>query len=438
MSIARNSILSLMPQLVSVLVGIVSSIITARYLGTAGRGALAVVNVTVTLLALISNLGLSYSLTYFVAKQRLTEQEAMGVAVAASFVVSLPFALAGLLVVAALKSSVLAGVDSASLVAGILALPAVLFINLWSTIRLALKEFGKVARFQAAVAIVGIVVVSSVLVGFGLGLRALVIANTLTTYGYIVYLAMADLRKHGVSFKWPRGIVRDIGVYGLKVYVGSLVNYSYLRLDAYILNTFSGTAAVGLYSTAVTLNEKLWILDNSVSQAVLPDVVSRDEEDSARLTAFTARTNLLVGAGAALVLGLVTPWLVPMMYGAEFRGAVLPLVLLLPGTVAYAGSRPFAHYVSGQRGRPELTSGLAAVVALLGVVVYLILIPLAGAAGAAIASSIVYSVNFYALFLMFSRMSSQHGIRTLALTRDDLAVYASVLTRLTRRLAHRD
>lgn len=68
-SVAQNSALTLVTQIASYALNFVSSIIIARSLGPAGKGALALVVLTHLLLHTLSNLGLNIANTFMIAKR---------------------------------------------------------------------------------------------------------------------------------------------------------------------------------------------------------------------------------------------------------------------------------------------------------------------------------------------------------------------------------
>ena len=93
----------------------------------------------------------------------------------------------------------------------------------------------------------------------------------------------------------------------------------------------------------------------------------------------------------ALALAIVAPVLVPLAFGDAYEDSVQALWLLLPGTVALAGSKVLTSYIFS-RGRPILNTGITAVSLVVTVAADLILIPLFDVNGAAIASSLAYVV----------------------------------------------
>lgn len=433
MAIARNTLLVLTSQLVAVVASLASSIVTARYLGPGGRGLLALVNISLNMLLLLSGFGLSYSLTYFVAKERVDVRQALGVAVLASLLLG----ALGVTVSAALywllAGSVLRGVPFLLFVFGIIGLPALIFVELWTTIRIARSEFEVTTVYQIIVILVTLGMTVLVLMAFHGGVWGLVIASTATSVVFSLGLLVLSIRKDGISFDL-RGVRHPLMKYGLKVYAGSLVNSVYLRLDAYILNAFSTKANVGQYSMAVTINEKLWLVDSALNQAVLPEVISKGERESAKLVALACRTLLLFTGVVALALGLSGHWVMGLLYGKEFLPAVLPLQLLLPGTVVYSASKPLATYFSGQLGKPGTTSMIAAGTALASVAVYLVFVPRLAAVGAALGSTIVYAGVFMVLLRMFSSESGMPVRDVLIPNAEDMRIYWSFVTRIAARI----
>ncbi|GAB4247529.1 MAG: hypothetical protein Kow00129_08100 [Thermoleophilia bacterium] len=434
LSIARNSALVFGTHGVALVAGLLSSILTARFLGPEGRGALIVVNITTNLLALLAGLGLSYSLTYFIGKDRISPQQALGFATLAAFFLGGMALVAGLAAFILLEDSVFEGIALGAMLAGLASLPAAMFTELWQSTRMARGDFTSAAALQNLSTLVLFGVTAVILVPLAGSVAYLLIGLSVALWVVAGLGWMWSFRQEGISLRLPRALLREVFGYGGTVYLGSLVNSVYLRVDSYILNALGGTAQVGQYSVALTLNERLWVAESSIAQAALPVVIRSGREEAARLTALTARTSLVITAVPAGFLGLAAPWLIPFLYGAAFEPAVLPLQLLLAGTVAYPPGRAFANYFSGQLGRPRITTLVAFGTAAVSVVLFLLLIPPFGASGAAAASSIVYAGVTVVLLWLFTRHTKLPLRGVVLPTMDDASVYRNVATRLTGRL----
>lgn len=430
MSVARNSLLLLTTQMLGIVAGIVTSIMTARYLGTHGRGELVIINMSVALIALLAGIGLNQSFMFMIGKQRLSPAQGLGLLAVVSIVLGSISLGLSLVAFAWLQGNVLNGVEASAYLAGVAALPAYLFNELWQYLRMARNQMKAVTAYQAASLTTGLIITVVVLVWGPRDVTHLLAYLTVASWIYAVGLFVISAVQDGVSFRTPLSRLRELFGYGLRVYAGSLVNTVYLRLDSFILNAFGGTSQVGVYSIAVTLNERLWSLDGAVNQATTPHVISQNREESARIAALTSRSLLLVAGSLAIALAVVSPILVPVLYGKAFIGAVAPLLLLLPGTVLYSATRPFNSFVAGQVGKPGVVSAVGAISAIASIAVYLLLIPPLHAAGAALGSTVVYAGAFAASAIIYSRQSGVGLWDALHPRRSDFAIYKATSTRM--------
>ena len=106
-------------------------------------------------------------------------------------------------------------------------------------------------------------------------------------------------------------------------------------------------------------------------------------------------------------LVLAAGWLVPLLFGEEFRGAVLVTQILLSGMVFASARRVLADGLKG-RGHPG-----AGTLAELAAWVWLApalgaLVPLWGVNGAAVALSSSYAVSLGALLFIAARHGEAH------------------------------
>ncbi len=130
------------------------------------------------------------------------------------------------------------------------------------------------------------------------------------------------------------------------------------------------------------------------------------------------------GAAALLVAG---PLLIPLVFGADFADSVLPLLLLIPGTCAFALNNIYAAYLGGI-GRPALNLRVALVSLAVGLTLDILLIPVVGIAGAAVATTVSYTTAT----LMSARYYSTHSGRSAKEVIPSPADVVALLNRLRR------
>ena len=144
-----------------------------------------------------------------------------------------------------------------------------------------------------------------------------------------------------------------------------------------------------MYSIAVQTGEMLWLIAGALAASVTAPAMQEDDRQAGLLIARSGLKALAYTAGAAIVVGVGAPSVIPALLGHAFDGAARPLHFLLPGIVAYAPVTILVVYVSVKRGRPHLSLAVS-VLGMLVTLAAVLLIPHHGAAGAAGASTLGY------------------------------------------------
>lgn len=182
----------------------------------------------------------------------------------------------------------------------------------------------------------------------------------------------------------------------------SLIGY---RAELFVLETIDGVDAVGIYSVANQAAEAMWLIAAAIATAITASVVHAGPTDAARIVKRSVVRALLYTGGVATALAIVAPFVIPLALGDQFKAASGALLLLLPGTVAYAPVQVLVVYLSVRRGRAFLAlgAGMVAMAITIGASVPLILAY--GARGAALASSIGYACGSVTAWVLFRRLS---------------------------------
>ncbi|MCH5671515.1 lipopolysaccharide biosynthesis protein [Streptomyces gilvus] len=191
---------------------------------------------------------------------------------------------------------------------------------------------------------------------------------------------------------------------GLKLHAGTAASYALLRSDLFLLNAFSGAHAVGIYSLAVTLAEWGRLAIDTLSQATLARQFADTSQLAAAVTARITRAMVVLVLASGVTIVVVTSVLVTPVYGPAYADVAGIIALLAPGVVVLAGSRPLVAYLL--RCRPARFTVVPSLLALvLNVVLNLLLIPVWGAAGCAVASTLAYASLTAVQVALFVRVS---------------------------------
>ncbi len=232
--------------------------------------------------------------------------------------------------------------------------------------------------------------------------------------------------------RWREGLrkVRTIVRRGSTVSLANgiaLLNY---RVDLLVVTAMLSLADVGRYSVSIAMGESLLILSRAVSTGVYSPIITLPNERSAELVARGVRHAiilLLIGSVGLVALGFL---LLQPVFGSDFAGSLLPLVLLLPGVIALGAGTEFLRIyilIRLERSRVYLTTASIAMV--VNLLLAVALTPALGLAGAALSTSVSYVCGAGALFVMFSRTAPGIGLTDFLPRPSDFLDYRSLLPR---------
>jgi O-antigen/teichoic acid export membrane protein len=395
--------------LVAGVLGIGWAALLARALGPSGAGAVTLAILVPTLGASATNLGLPSATAYLLARKRYASEELAAMNLILSVVLGLLGLVAGMLFLPLVMT--LAGAQTTALLnLGLFGLPALILLALLGGVLHGAQEFGRHAVSTVAPIVLALSASLALLaMGRLTGERLMLcwVGAQYATAAWLVFLL-------GRRARWPgrnrfRSYLSESLSYGWRIHIDALASLLGLRVDNFILGHLAGLGAVGIYSGAVWIVERMWIVSHAAGQVLLPVVASMDEADEQRreVTPIIARWNLVFTAAAAgALLALAYP-LVLLLFGEAFRPSVLPLIVLLPGAVAMSHSRVLAGDLMA-RGRVDVTMRIALQALGLNIVANLLLIPWLGAVGAALASTLSYSANLLLRLQAYCRLS---GVR---------------------------
>jgi len=401
-----------------------TSVILARVLGPEGRGVYALAVLLPSLIVTFGNLGIGPATTYHVARGKFRRQEILGNNVLLSLGVGGVGALVGLAVVLFFRETVFPGVSSGYLLLALVLVPAELFFSYVNYVLLGaqrIKEFNYVQMAQSAL-FLGFVALA--LLGLKAGVTGAILAEWFTWL-------IVDAQVFRLAYRVAGGIdlkpnvfyLKRATTYGIKAHLANILGFLNYRVDMFLVNAFLGPAAVGLYSVGVGLVERLWMVSYAASTVLFPRVAAEGEEQRRKeFTPLVARTVLWITALGALVLVLLSRWIVLLLYSETFLPVVGALQALLPGIVVLSAWRVLANDIAG-RGFPGLNiyPGIAAVAT--NVALNLLWIPRYGITGSAWASTVSYTVSFLGALFFYCRLSGNQWTVVVFPQRSDWAIY---------------
>lgn len=199
------------------------------------------------------------------------------------------------------------------------------------------------------------------------------------------------------------GAIRPLIQFAFLAFMTNLIQFLSYKMDIWFVNYFHGKQLTGIYALGVSLAQMVWLLPSAI-QSVLYAFISThtDRQLIIQRTIKTTRQIAVYAISAGITGYLLSIYLVPILFGEEFRESVQCIGLLFIGVVPFCLSMAVSGYFAGTgRVRINLYS------AILGFIVCmaadLLLIPSYGILGAAIASSISYISTVTFLLVKFHR-----------------------------------
>jgi O-antigen/teichoic acid export membrane protein len=206
-------------------------------------------------------------------------------------------------------------------------------------------------------------------------------------------------------------LAREIAVYGMRQQVGGVMTLLNLRLDFILLNLLAGPAVLGVYAIASKFAELLKIPGMALTYVLYPqyakDGLAKASTKARRLMPKAA----MITGGLALPLIPLTPLIIPLAYGADFKGAIVPAQIIILGLVLDGLGGVITGYLYGV-GRPGLNSWAMGVGLAVTVILDVALIPPYGATGAAIASAVAYVTSTLALIWFYFWLGRTEPVHT--------------------------
>jgi O-antigen/teichoic acid export membrane protein len=388
-SVGRGVVAGLAADAVVVVSSLVLSIVVSRFLGTTGRGIYFLTVLAATLGASIADLGVStVAVTMGARRSEVAETHALAIATAA-----VTGAVGAALLIGfepQLVRALLTGLDYRYVAISAIALPLMVYAQIGGSLLAGLGHAPAMAAIRAQNAVLGL----------GLTLIAVIATDGSTlaaSLGWLLSVAVwaastaRGLRRHGVGITWcsPRQFVGLLG-FGLRAYVGTISHYGFLRIDVLFVSARLGPNAVGIYSVASLLAERITLVGSAVYNASAARIGGESRQQAMDVVARLVRLILLVGAPAAVLLALVARPLIVTVYGHDFGAAATPFTLLLPGTIALTLWYVLGLFVITALGRPGTTTLIQGVGLAASMPLYALAIPRWGLEGAAGASTVVY------------------------------------------------
>ena len=415
-------------RILQLLIGLGSSVIIARVLGPRGNGIYSLAILLPALLVIFGNFGIGQSSIFYVGKKKYSAKEILANDIIFSFLLGILGFLVGLIVILFLSDSIFPNVDKMYLFLALFLVPVRFFVSFVSYLLLGLQKIKEFNFINILQSFIFLVLISIFLLALKLSIKATIIANVLSFFiGAIALFYLAKRIIGNFYLHFNKSYFKDAFRYGVKVYLGNIIGFLHYRIDIFLVNIFLNPIAVGFYSVAVVLTEKIWLISQSAGTVLFPRVASETSDRNLKVfTPLICRNVLLIILVGAILLFFLSRWLIILVFSEKFLNSVLPFQILLIGAVTMGGWKILANDLYG-RGKPELNIYISAMSVGLNVILNVIWIPKFGIIGAAWATSVSYSFAFVAIMIVYNKISGNNMKDILFVKKSDFKFYKNLI-----------
>jgi O-antigen/teichoic acid export membrane protein len=392
-SLAANILSTLAARAALLGLALVSSILLARLLGPEGRGLFALVLLLPELVRTFALLGFDQAHVVYAGL------EPPGRRALAWHSVVLAGGVGGLAAAAASAWLALGAPGFTALVQGPLwlyllpvgTLPGLLLLDYWASIIRGMNRIGLLNLFDLALKAASLVLVVLLVDLTGLGVAGAVMAQVITSVAGLVAVLIL-LRSLGVlgAPVFDRSLWRRSRAFALPAYCNTALGYLNYRADQFLIAAFLPRQQLAFYVIAVDLTERLWLLTGAAANALLPHLTNSTNRQPST-AAVVARHVLTWTAAASVAAFAFGGFIVELLYSKAYADATAPLRWLLPGIAVSTVGKVLVGELAAREKMRSLVS-ISATGAVVNTLANLALIPTLGISGAALASTVSYSL----------------------------------------------
>jgi O-antigen/teichoic acid export membrane protein len=188
-------------------------------------------------------------------------------------------------------------------------------------------------------------------------------------------------------------LVRPLASYGMAQIASVAPASVNAYLDQLVLSQTVPPQDLGRYAVAVSMTLLPVPLVSAIGYVAFPSLAAKNviTRRSHQLQRMAVLASAGVAAGILLPIAAGAYWLVPLVFGAGYRGAVPMLWILTPGGVFLACGQVVGDLLRGRK-RPIVVARSQGLAAVFTVGLLIVLLPVFGVIGAAIASTISYGI----------------------------------------------
>ena len=398
----KNIIQNLGANLLITLLGLVGSIILARWLGPSQRGVFAAIILIPTIVQYFINFGLSSTTIYFAAQANSNKSAIWSSLIVISLIQSLIGIVIGYFVINFYLQKHGAGIIHLGHLY-LLTVPLGLF-SMYATYMLQGASHFKVTNLLKCI----------VPIGYCVGIIWLKFQQYLTIDNLVYvqlfiqfsYLIIALFLLHRIIltqfiFKIEYNFIYQMLNYSVKIWFGDISQLANSRIDQFLIGGILSNKDLGIYTIALSVAKFTNVVADAVTTIMLPSVTSKNLfQEKVTETLNFYKKYWIFSIFFHLIYAFSLPILLPFVFGSAYSEAIIICQVLVMGSFFINAKTVLGGGVFGM-GFPEIMSYVEVIGLVISLIFSVLMINLYGLIGVAIAIALSYICQFIGLiFLM--------------------------------------
>jgi O-antigen/teichoic acid export membrane protein len=379
-----------------------------RMLGPANKGIYAYFFLIPGMIMMFSNFGFFGSTTYYSANKKYSIEKVVSQAL--YMIVILFIFMSGIFFMWLLFTKDQIFLDNQVFIPFILLFLLIsLFNDFFSGIIQGLNKISQYNFSRLLYGALNIIALLIIMFFFKTDLLYLIIAEGVLVYIPAVFFIIRQsptLKMLPFDFNYLKNSFR----YGIKIYFAGLSGYLHLNIDMLIISRLLSMSQLGLYSLAVGLAEKFLLVLNASAFALVPRACA--DGGNYELTSRICRINITIGIIFTIFVVTIVKPLIVLVYSVAFAKAAVPLSIILPGIVIWSIPTMIGTDL-GARDKVKYTVYSSLFALFSNIALNYLLIPKFGINGAALASTITYSLSAITMIYFYAKVVPEMKVNEL-------------------------
>lgn len=406
----------------------IANILIARYLGPAGKGQIAILVFTISVVVNLAALGVPSALSYYIGRRIGEPQKMLGASIPLFATTLFAFGVPYLIALPWLHRNFFPDMPSWLPLLALLAFPLTLWTNYAIYVFVGMGRIRLYNLLEITDRVSYLFFLALILVAMSQTVAGVICAEILGRGLACVLACWLIWKLVRPVLKFSVVEMKQLLGYGLRAHIITITTIIAFRIGMYILRYYRDDATVGQYALALNVAELLLFIPNSFGVVLFARTANTSDEEANRFTPVATRNVLFVTAISAVLLVLTAPFLIPAIFGKAFTPSLAPFMVLLPGVVIFTIYRVLSYDLMA-RGMPLRVSLAAGAGLAANVITGLMLVPGMGAMGAAWGNFAGYTITSAIVLAQYIYVSRTPLLELLIFKPSDLRFYSRLFNR---------